>query len=60
MTRPPKKDMIIRARVPFDDYQTWIGLCEGRRTTVSEALRAAMADYARKFRRNPARSADQD
>jgi hypothetical protein len=51
MTRNPKKSKLIQARIPYSDYQSWVGMCEGLQTTVSEALRAAMADYADKFGR---------
>ena len=47
-----KKDKVIRARVPFIDYEKWLGLCEGQNVTVSEGLRIAMTEYASNYTAN--------
>ena len=53
MTRPPKKTKLVQARVPWRDYETWLEICEGQRITLSEALRVAMANFARSVRQVP-------
>lgn len=51
MAQRPKKSETIRARVPYAEYLSWLGMCERQGKSSSEALRAAMRRYLRVERR---------
>lgn len=51
MARRLKKSETIRARVPYTDYLSWVGMCKRQGKSSSEALRAAIVRYLRAEKR---------
>lgn len=45
MPQQPKKTEIVRARVPYDDFEKWREICDSQDTSSSQALRQAMSEY---------------
>lgn len=43
--RTPKKDKVVRARLPYTEHRDWLAFCRKFRLTSSQGLRQAMRAY---------------